>query len=114
VIAPPGNLDPMPADTAHAGPWETGETLAACAEAVDLGRFNPADPKLPKYEAEPATYQPGLSARGRADIDDHMAWTEWKWDPELVAKVTPQQGEAWLAEDVAGIVKDVRAAEERG
>jgi len=108
VIAPPGNLDPHPRWTAHAGPWETGETLAACAEAVDLERYRPNEPKLPKYDADPATYQPGLSPRGRADIDMHMAWTKWKWDPKLVAKVTPEQAEAWLAEDIAGIVKDVK------
>jgi len=38
-----------------------------------------------------------------------MAWTEWDWDPDLVAKVTPEVSEEWLARDAEGIAMKVKA-----
>lgn len=92
----------------HAGVWETAESLAACPESVDLGRFDPA-PTLPKYAADPADYTPGLSPRLQEHMTRGMAATSWDhWERDLPKRVTPGYAEALLAADAASLAAAVR------
>ena len=105
-----GEMTVPPEEMGHAGTWETAEALAAAPEAVDLDRFDAGATVLPKYDADPEAYAPGLSPLARERLLVHMNATEWSWDPELARKVTPEIAEAWLQEHGASLAVEVRKA----
>ena len=75
----------------HAGPFETGEVMVCNPECVHLDRYDPEDTLLPKYEGcDPELYARGLSAEATEAVHQFMAREHWEWDPDLVAKVTPE------------------------
>ncbi|MFC1452054.1 creatininase family protein [Verrucomicrobiota bacterium] len=91
----------LPADLrapgGHAGTGETQECMAARPESVDLKRYDPANTALPRYEGlDPATYHDGLPEESQEHVRQHMAATEWQWDPDLADRATREAGERQL------------------
>lgn len=92
----------------HAGAWETAECLAACPEAVDLIRFDAQATRLPKREADPEWYKPGLSEYAQRGLERHMSATTTTWEADLAERVTPEYGERLLARDAEALARAVR------
>ncbi len=106
-----GLVDIPPEWAAHAGPWETAECMACEPAAVDLSRYQPDDPVLPKYDLpDSGPYKRGLSQAAQGCIDKWTARTTWPWVADLPERVTPEQAEAWLAEESNNVAELVRKA----
>jgi len=104
-------LPSAPCGNAHAVLWETATALAAEPASTDMTRYTPERRVLPRYRVpdyEP--YKQGLSPAGRADIDKWTAFPGWNYDPDMGEKVSPAQGEAWLAEEAHNLAVAVQAA----
>jgi len=111
LVVEPWTYIEIPPDTGgHAGPYETGECLAAAPGSVDLSRFDPSATKLPKYEGlDREPYKRGTSPEGIEDTDRHMSATQWQWEERLPELATAEAGQKWMAETaaaLAAVVKD--------
>ncbi len=104
----------VPPDTGlgggHAGPYETGEVMAAGANYVHLDRFDPEDRQLPKYDGcDPELYSRGLSADATEAVHKFMAKELYDWDADLVEKVTPEAARRHTEMTCDAIAADLRA-----
>ena len=94
----------------HAGAGETVQCMAAKPGSVNLSRHDPADTTLPRYEGlDPATYYDGLSEPLHEGVRNHIARTEWPWQPDLAELATQEKGERLLDAMARGLAAKAEA-----